>query len=140
MSNAHVMMPPLYTEEEVRMLSPLELAYIGDTAYEILVRVDCLKKGGTVASLHKRAVTMVNATAQAEAVTRILPTLTKNEEDIFKRGRNAHPKHKSPKGATTAQYTWSTGFEALIGYLYLQGDYARIDELFSLIQTEPTTK
>ena len=138
MSTKENLTPITFSKEEAQNCSPLELAYIGDTVYDMLVRVDCLRHGGTVATLHKRAVSMVNASAQARALKQILTHLTPQEEEMYKRGRNAHPKHKSPKAATTAEYACATGFETLLGYLYLQGNFSRVNELFSLAHQKTT--
>lgn len=84
-----------------------------------------------VLELHKRTVAMVKAPAQAEFIDRILPSLTGEELDYYRRGKNAHV-HAVPKGATPAQYAKATGLEALFGRLYLEGKTERINALFCL--------
>lgn len=113
--------------------SPLALAYLGDAVYELLVR-DMITCGGTMSAhnLHKRSVKYVNAVAQAKAVDIIFPILTEQEKVILKRGRNAHGSNV-PKNVSDFDYRKATGLEALFGYLYLNHELARINELFSII-------
>ena len=113
-------------------MNGLNLAYMGDAVYELLVRR--LLLGGTektVQGFHKDCVALVNADFQAAAVERLLPVLTEEELSFYKRGRNAKSAH-TPKNKTEAHYHMSTGFEALFGYLYLKGDGERLEELFAL--------
>lgn len=114
---------------DVRTYSPLALAYIGDGIYDLIIRSLVVAKGNTKASeLHKRTSQIVKAHTQAEMVELLLPLLTEEEEAVYRRGRNA----KSPtmaKNATMADYRKATGFEALMGYLYLQDQFERIVEL-----------
>ena len=81
--------------------------------------------------LHKQSIKYVNAAFQAQMIRELLPFLNENEEAVFKRGRNAHSSH-SPKNQDAVDYRYSTGLEALYGYLYLCGETARINELFRL--------
>lgn len=123
----------LLPETDYRSLSGLTLAFIGDAVYELLIRRYVLSKGeAKVASLHKETVRLVNADYQAEAIQLLMPLLKEDELAVFKRGRNAHAGH-TPKNKSEACYHMSTGFEALIGYIYLKKDYERLDEIFSLI-------
>ena len=102
-----------------RGYSPLALAFIGDAVYETFIRTKILLKANTSAhKLHKEAVTFVRAGAQSHAMQTLVPLLTEEEVDIFKRGRNAHSA-SVPKNADITEYRAATGFEALIGYLYL---------------------
>lgn len=114
---------------DIRTYSPLALAYIGDGIYDLIIRSLVVAKGNTRASdLHKRTSQIVKAHTQAEMVELLLPLLTEEEEAVYRRGRNA----KSPtmaKNATMADYRKATGFEALMGYLYLQDRFERIVEL-----------
>ena len=100
---------------------------------EVLVRA-YLACGGTqtAKNLHSRTVALVRASAQAEAVQRILPLLTKEEQDIYRHGRNAKPK-TVPKSSSVAEYAHATALEALFGWLYLKQRYDRINELFGVI-------
>lgn len=109
--------------------SPLALAYLGDAVYELIVRERVLADGNRqVNKLHKESTKYVNAAAQAELIMRIEDKLTDEEKAIYKRGRNANA-HAAPKNQDVIAYRKSTGFEALIGWLYLKNDIARIMEL-----------
>ncbi len=114
---------------DVRTYSPLTLAYIGDGIYDLIIRSLVVAKGNTRAGeLHKRTSQIVKAKTQAEMIEVLLPMLTEEEADIYRRGRNA----KSPtmaKNATMSDYRKATGFEALMGYLYLKDEFPRIVEL-----------
>lgn len=114
---------------DVRTYSPLTLAYIGDGIYDLIIRSLVVAKGNTRASeLHKRTSQIVKAKTQAEMIEAIMDMLTEEETDIYKRGRNA----KSPtmaKNATMADYRKATGFEALMGYLYVTDRVPRLVEL-----------
>lgn len=116
-----------------RQLSPLNLAYIGDCIYELLVREKVVAEANRpVAELNRESVKYVTAKAQTEAYEAIKDMLTEEETAVFKRGRNAKVGH-SPKSATHGEYHTATGVEALFGYLYLSGREARIKELFRKI-------
>ena len=121
------------TAEDIDMLSPLQLAYIGDAVYELLVRTYLLNKRLPVNKLHNVAIKYVKAKAQAEIVHLLENILTDEEQRIVKKGRNAKS-NTMPKNATVIDYKYATGFEALIGYLYLKGHDARIQELFERIE------
>lgn len=114
---------------DIRTYSPLTLAYIGDGIFDLVIRSVVVAKGNTRASeLHKRTSQIVKAHTQAEMIEILLPLLTEEEEQIYRRGRNA----KSPtmaKNATMSDYRKATGFEALMGYLYLRDQFERIVEL-----------
>lgn len=121
------------TEIQPRQLSPLNLAFIGDCIYEILVREALVCEANRpVNELHRESVKYVSAKAQTEAYAKIKDMLTKEETAQFKRGRNAKVGH-SPKSATDAEYHTATGIEALFGYLYLSGKTERIKQLFAAI-------
>lgn len=122
-----------YPPSTAANLSALQLAFIGDAVYNLFMRLSALSNGGCVKKLHLGTTSRVNAVAQAQALSAIEPYLSQEEQAIVKRGRNAHARHSAPKSATLAQYCASTGFEALIGYLYLSGQDSRLDELFALI-------
>ena len=122
-----------FSHIEYKQLNGLTLAFIGDAVYEIIVRKYVLSKGEAgVKDLHKACVDYVNADFQADSVTRLLPLLSEEEEAVYKRGRNAHSAH-TPKNKSEAQYHRATGFEALLGYLYLKKDYQRLKELLLLV-------
>ncbi len=122
-------------EVNAKQLSPLNLAFIGDCIYEILVRETLVCDANRpVNDLHKESVKYVSAKAQTQAYEKIKDALTEDEQAVFKRGRNAKVGH-SPKSASEGEYHCATGIEALFGYLYLKGDTDRIKELFSKINT-----
>ncbi len=130
-------MERLYNADcDPKLLSPLTLAFVGDCAFELFVR-ERLVCGGNcpVNSLHKKSVTQVCCSAQAQASQKILPLLTEEEMDIFKRGRNAHTNHV-PKNSSPADYHAATAFETLFGYLYLMGRIERLREIFDLMCEE----
>ena len=113
------------------MYSPLALAYIGDAAYELVVRSFFVNQGNTqVQKLHQRVTSCVSAKAQAQMAEAILPLLTEEEESVYRRGRNSKPYTKA-KNASMTQYLEATGFEALIGYLYLKKEFVRMNELIA---------
>lgn len=117
-------------------LSTLGLAHLGDGVYEVMVRSWLVLHGKARArDLHRATVQYVAAPAQAERFERIQPLLTEEEEDVFRRGRNADP-HSVPKAASRAQYQTATGLEALFGWLYLQGRTDRLNELFAAMMEE----
>ena len=105
--------------------SPLGLAYIGDAVYEMVVRTIVLSEGNmSVNKYHKKSSSMVKAAAQAEVFEKIEPLLTETEMDVYKRGRNAKSATVA-KHAAVIDYRKATGVEALIGYLYLNGEMER---------------
>ena len=104
-----------------KQLSPLNLAFIGDCVYEMLVRLYLVEQANRpVNELHRESVRFVSAKAQTEAFAKLEPLLTEEELAVFKRGRNAKTGHQ-PKSASVGEYHCATGVEALFGYLYLQG-------------------
>ncbi len=123
-------------ESRARMLNPLQLAYIGDAVWELMVRSRIIYKGRSARHVHKDAVACVNAAAQARALRRIEDMLTEPEADIARRGRNAHAHHAAPKNQDAADYRAATALEALIGYLYLTGQEERLLQLFTRSQEE----
>lgn len=119
-------------EQDIRTYSPLTLAYIGDSVYEVVVRTIVVRAGNCpVNKLHHRAVQLVKASAQAEIARRIRPVLTPEEESVFRRGRNTHSPTMA-KHATVSDYRHATGFEALIGWLYLERKTDRMLELIRM--------
>ena len=121
------------TEKEASLLSPLQLAYMGDSVWEMIVRSRLIEKRKNVKHMHQACVEEVNAGAQARCLAIIRPILTETEESIVLRGRNAHPKHPSPRNQNPGDYAEATGFEALMGYLYLTGDDKRLENLAEMI-------
>ena len=123
------------SREELLNMSSLGLAHLGDGVFELMVRAWlCLHGKVKVKALHRATVSYVAAPAQAAAMERLLPLLTDEEADVYRRGRNTAP-HSVPRAATRAQYQSATGLEALFGWLYLQGRTDRLNELFDHIMT-----
>jgi ribonuclease-3 family protein len=123
------------TEEEVRAMGSLALAHVGDAVFELLVRVHLAAAVGRNGSLHRAAVEMVNAAAQAGDMEKLLPLLTEEEAEVFRRGRNVKV-HSVPKHARLGDYHAATGLEALFGYLYLLDRRDRLNALFAVILEE----
>lgn len=117
---------------DIRTYSPLTLAYIGDGIYDLVIRSIIVGKGNTKASqLHQHTSHLVKAHSQSAMMEYILPVLSEEEEAVYKRGRNA----KSPtmaKNATMSDYRRATGFEALMGYLYLADRFGRMLDLTAI--------
>lgn len=109
-------------------LNALTLAYMGDAIYEIYIRMHVISKGGKPNVLHKRTINYVSANAQANIIHLLIPNLNDLEQEIVRRGRNAKS-YTVPKNADMINYRYSTGFEALIGYLYLTNQVERLEEI-----------
>ena len=121
------------SHDQIRAISTLGLAHLGDGVFELMVRSWlCLHGKATSKGLHKATVRYVAAPAQAKAVEKILPLLTEEEGDVFRRGRNTSP-HSVPQNASRADYQAATGLEALFGWLWLQGRTDRLNELFAVM-------
>ncbi len=113
-------------EADVRAYSPLPLAYIGDAVYEVIIRTVVVERANRAANeLHKRTVRYVQAGTQAAMIEALLEELTEDEVAVYKRGRNAKS-YTVPKNASIQDYRKATGFEALVGYLYLTGQTERM--------------
>ena len=124
------------TREQINAISNLGLAHIGDSVFELLCRSYlCCRGGKTVKNLHRDTVAMVNAPAQAKFADKLLPHLTEEEQDYYRRGKNAHS-HAAPKSATPQEYAKATGLETLFGALYLSGQKERLNELFAIMIKE----
>lgn len=122
--------------DEIRAISNLGLAHLGDEVYELMVRSWlCLHGKATSKGLHRATVHFVAAPAQAAMAEKILPILTEEEADVFRRGRNTNP-HSIPRAASREEYQTATAVEALFGYLYLQGKTERLNALFTLMMGE----
>ena len=112
--------------QDMRNYSPLTLAYIGDGVYDLIIRTLVVEKANRPANvLHKTTAEYVKAAAQAKIIMAIKDELTEDEAEVFKRGRNAKP-YTVAKNASRADYHKATGFEALMGYLYLAGRHERM--------------
>ena len=124
-------MEPL-TQAQARQYSPLALAFLGDSVYEILVREYLVREANRpAAKLHEQKIQLVCAAFQAQAIDRLIPLLTEEETAVYKRGRNAN--NTVPRHTSAQDYHTATGLEALFGYLHLLGEQARLEELFAAI-------
>jgi ribonuclease-3 family protein len=117
--------------KDINTYSPLTLAYIGDAIYELIIRTMVISKGDRqVGKLHKESSELVKASTQAEISKSLKDSLTEEEERVFKRGRNAKS-FTTAKNASMSDYRTATGFEALMGYLYLSHQSDRMLELIN---------
>lgn len=127
---------PHLTPDELRAISAIGLAHMGDAVYETLVRTWlCVHGKATGKEMHRATIALVCAQKQAELAQRVLPQLTEEELAVYKRGRNANV-HAMPRSATPAQYHAATGLECLMGWLYLRGDKERAEQLFHAMMEE----
>ncbi len=123
-------------KNEAIAVNPVTLAFLGDAVYTLYIRDRLVRSGtGKAADFQRASAKLVSARGQSAFLERVLPLFTEEEADIFRRGRNAKKPTKS-KNASVAEYARSTGFEAVIGFLYLTGEYERILYLFSLVDEE----
>ena len=128
----HIQLPP----DQIRGISSIGLAHMGDAVYEQLVRTWlCAHGKATGKGLHRATVALVCAPKQAELAQRILPLLTEEEQAVFRRGRNANV-HSIPAHASRAQYQQATALEALLGWLHLSGRHDRVEQLFAVMMEE----
>ena len=112
--------------KDIRTYSPLTFAYIGDAVFDLIIRSVLVNEGTTAGNnLHKRTSAIVKAPTQSAIAAAIMDELTKEEQDIYRRGRNSKP-HTKAKNASTMEYLEATGLEAVIGFLYLKGDMERV--------------
>ena len=119
------------SETEAKQINPVVLAFLGDAVYSLWVRERLARSGSNKPSdLQRAASVLVSARGQSAFLERVLPLLTVEEEEIYRRGRNAKKPSKS-KNASASEYNRSTGFEAVLGYLHLLGQTERIERLLS---------
>ncbi len=117
------------SSKDWKQYSPLALAYIGDAAYELVVRTIVMNGGNMqTQKLHQKVTHFVSAKAQAAMIDVIAEMMTEEEAAVYRRGRNSKPYTKA-KNASMEQYLKATGFEALMGYLYLNREFDRMNEL-----------
>lgn len=129
---------PALPRDRLLEISSIGLAHMGDAVFELLVRAWlCAHGGATGRGMHRAAVALVCAESQAKKAEKILPLLTEEERAVFRRGRNAQV-HTVPHHASRAQYGEATALEALLGWLYLQGETERINRLFCIMMEEET--
>ena len=128
---------PRISKDELRGISAIGLAHMGDAVFELLVRSWlCVRGKATGRGLHQATIRLVCAENQAKCAQRILPLLTEAEADVFRRGRNAHARHPKPRHQDAADYQAATALESLMGYLYLSGQEERLLVLFQISQQE----
>ena len=119
------------SSKDWKLYSPLTLAYLGDAVYEMVIRTICVKRTNMqTQKLHRKVTGYVSAKAQAKMMGALIGGLTEEEESIYRRGRNSKPYTKA-KNASMEEYLKATGFEALVGYLYLQKEYERMNALIA---------
>ncbi|MDY3985391.1 Mini-ribonuclease 3 [Dysosmobacter sp.] len=124
------------TDDQLRAISSIGLAHMGDAVFEILARTWlCAHGKATGKGLHQATIALVRAESQAEKAQRVLPLLTEEETAVFRRGRNAQV-HSIPAHASRAQYGEATALEALFGWLWLKGRKDRANELFCSMMEE----
>lgn len=123
---------PLMTKQAARQMNALQLAYMGDTVCDLLTRTELMFTDIHVKQMHVRATQIVNARSQAKALGAVRHLLDEDEADIVRRARNAHLGHKIPHAASREEYLDATGYEALMGYLYLTGQMKRAQLLYKL--------
>ena len=119
-----------FPADEIKTLSPLILAHIGDAYFHLYIRTRLLQVTHNITRLHDFSAQIVSATAQAKTYHALENFLSADERDIFRRGRNA--KSHAPRKATVAEYHASTGFEALLGELFLRKNFTRLNEICEL--------
>ncbi len=119
-------------KKDPRELNPLQMAYIGDTVHDLFVRSRLMQRPASVGRMHRQAVRMVSAAAQARMLAAIEGDLTPQEADVARRGRNAQAKHAAPRNADPADYAHATGLEALWGYLFITGNTQRLTQLVGM--------
>lgn len=119
-------------EVDIRTYSPLSLAYAGDAVYDLVIRSYLVGKGNISNNdLHKAAVRFVSAKAQSMIIEKLLEGLSEEEASVYRRGKNSKPSSRA-KNATLNEYQKATGFEALVGYLYLSGQQDRMLEIIKM--------
>ncbi len=116
----------LIDEKDAAQMNALQLAYLGDSVWDLISRYYLTNQKYTVRHMHQKCIQRVNAHAQSEYLLMIENMLNEQEMDIVRRGRNAHAKHAAPRNQNPEEYAASTGFEALLGFLYLTGQDERI--------------
>lgn len=124
-------------KQEVQKIHPVTLAFVGDAVYSLYVREKLVKAGEDKPGVYQKAASAaVSARGQNELLKKIEPLFTEEEAEIFRRARNSR-KNSKAKNATAAEYNRSTGFEAVVGYLYLTENFPRIEEILSFADISP---
>ena len=123
-------------KQEAMLLNPLQLAYLGDTVWETMIRYELIRKRLNVHHMHQECVKRVKAQAQAAALEKIQALLTEEEAEVVRRGRNTHAHHPAPKSQGLENYAAATGFEALIGFLYATAQDERLAEGYRICSSD----
>jgi len=124
-------------KQEVLKIHPVTLAFVGDAVYSLYVREKLVKAGEDKPGVYQKAASAaVSARGQNELLKKIEPLFTEEEAEVFRRARNSR-KNSKAKNATAAEYNRSTGFEAVVGYLYLTENFPRIEEILSFADISP---
>lgn len=118
-----------YDDKSIREISPLVLAYIGDSIFDLLVRTHITKKNINIKNLHRESIKYVSAKSQSALIDKVYEKLSSEEIEVYKRGRNAKS-HTVPKNQELSDYKKATGLESLFGYLYLLNRHKRLVEIF----------
>ena len=124
----------IFNFEHGSLPGSLELAYLGDSLYDLYVREHLIARGGKVRAMHREAISLVCAHAQSEALNRIEDQLTDEERDVARRARNVH--QSPPKNADPGEYHRATALEALVGWLYVTGQKDRMNEVLAMALPE----
>ena len=124
----------IFNFEHNALPGSLELAYLGDSLYDLYVREHLIARGGKVRAMHREAISLVCAHAQSEALDRIEDRLTDAERDVARRARNVH--QSPPKNADPGEYHRATALEALVGWLYVTGQRDRMNEVLHMALPE----
>ena len=124
----------IFNFEHNALPGSLELAYLGDSLYDLYVREHLVAKGGRVRAMHREAISLVCAHAQSQALGRVMDELTEAEQDVVRRARNAH--QSPPKNADPGEYHHATALEALIGWLYVTGQRERMNQVLAMALPE----
>ena len=124
----------LMEEHEAAQMNALQLAYLGDAVWELIIRYGLIVRKLNVQHMHKNCVRLVNARSQSQLLSSLYEKLSEREKEIVRRGRNAHARHPVPKNQNPDDYAQSTGLEALFGFLYLTGQNERIGQLVNYMK------
>ena len=124
----------LLDDHDALQLNALQLAYLGDSVWEMIIRYELIIQKKNVQHMHQKCVKLVNARSQSQILISIMEQLSEKEIEIVRRGRNAHARHPVPKNQNPDDYAMSTGFEALFGFLYITGKNERIRQLINFIK------
>ena len=124
----------IFNFEHNALPGSLELAYLGDSLYDLYVREHLVAKGGRVRAMHREAISLVCAHAKSQALGRVMDELTEAEQDVVRRARNAH--QSPPKNADPGEYHHATALEALIGWLYVTGQRERMNQVLAMALPE----